>query len=313
MFGTPPLTIDTKMPYYQVRVKKNNAKWIFAFDLSKEKVVEEILLPFKKQETFMCKSALIRYSEIDQFGVFETEIPSSEILKKTTAKRILKGLMGSKEGEIYLINATSIFSHGKDVTKELLKELKINLNTPFKSDADTQRENDKKQNLSNRDNEQTSIEVDEQTEHARSLLYELENTLRQFVSSKIDDNSGEIDQEFIRSWESTKKKEFLPPRKPLEAELINYSSFEHLRRIITQNNNWDKIFKKYFGRQTGVISRINEIDEIRDTIAHNRILSDFDYKSFITFYNELMGVHRNKLGKTFWYRNSAIHSKSVNK
>ena len=294
LFGTQPITMDTKMPYYHVRVKKNNSQWVFAFDLPKEKVEEEILLPFKKQETFMYKSAVIRYSEIDRFGVFETEIPSSEILNKTKAKRIVKNLMGTKE-EPYLVNAKEIFSHGKDVTEELLKGLSVNSHTSaqLESPVNNGQKSDEKQVLSVQDNKQPLIRIDDQTEHARSLLYELENTLRQFVSSKIAINNCEIDEDFVKSWESTKKKEFLPPRKPLETPLINYSSFEQLRRIITQNNNWEKIFKSHFGRQNGVISRINEIDEIRDTIAHNRILSDFDYKSFITFYNELMGCIEN--------------------
>jgi hypothetical protein len=70
------------MPYYHLRVKKNSGQWVFAFDLSKQKIIEDILIPFKKQESFMCKSTLVRFSDIDRLGVNETDIPSSEILKK---------------------------------------------------------------------------------------------------------------------------------------------------------------------------------------------------------------------------------------
>ena len=129
------------------------------------------------------------------------------------------------------------------------------------------------------DQDKAGIIFNQQTEDSRLLLYTLENKLRQFVSSKIQENKGKIDEAFIKAWESAKKKEFLPPRKPLESDLINYSTFDQLKKLIVQNENWSKIFRKYFGRPEGVISRINELDEIRDTIAHNRIISDFDYES----------------------------------
>ena len=85
-----------------------------------------------------------------------------------------------------------------------------------------------------------------------------------------------------------KKKEAQPQRKPIDNELIDYSTFDQLKKIIIQNENWDKIFKKYFRRQDGVISRINELDDIRDTIARNRMLSDFDYDCFKTLYGQIL-------------------------
>lgn len=130
--------------------------------------------------------------------------------------------------------------------------------------------------------------VSPQTESTHLLLYSLENKLREFVAKKIKANGAKVDANIMRDWEHKKAKEALPPRKPLNSELINYSSFDQLRLIITQNENWEKVFKKYFGRQTGVISRLNELDDIRDTIAHNRMLSDFDYQSFKTLYDQIM-------------------------
>lgn len=107
--------------------------------------------------------------------------------------------------------------------------------------------------------------------------------------SKIQENYGKINEDFTKDWQSTKKKESLPPRKSLESDLINYSAFDQLKRIIVQNENWSKIFKGYFVRQDGVISRISELDDIRDTIAHNRIISSFDYNSLKTLHGEIFG------------------------
>lgn len=270
------------MTYYHVSIKKSNtSEWIFLYDLSKKQLEDDILTPFKKQESFMCGVSVIRFAEIDAFGINETQLSSSEILKKTKRKRLFEKLFNSQQYEgIYIIDAQAIVSSGRDVTNELLKGFNIPEKNSTKLDSMT---------FVDSQIPSKPIVTEEQTEHARSLLYQLENSLRQFVSLKIKENNGKIDDSFINDWKNSKKKEFLKPRKPLETEIINYSSFDQLRRIITQNENWDKIFKNYFGRPNGIISRINEIDEIRDTIAHNRRLSDFDYKSFITFYNELMG------------------------
>jgi hypothetical protein len=126
------------------------------------------------------------------------------------------------------------------------------------------------------------------TEDAHQLLFSLENKLRQFISDKIQEANGKIEESMIKDWEGAKRKEAQPQRKPINYELINYSTFDQLKKIIIQNENWEKIFRKYFRRQDGVISRINELDDIRDTIAHNRMLSVFDYDCFKTLYSEIL-------------------------
>ena len=132
------------------------------------------------------------------------------------------------------------------------------------------------------------------TEDAHYLLYSLENKLRQFIAIKLKEGNGRIEESMIKDWQGTKRKEAQPQRKPIDYELINYSTFDQLKKIIIQNENWDKIFKPYFRRQDGVISRINEIDDIRDTIAHNRKLSDFDYDCFRTLNAQILNCIGNK-------------------
>lgn len=132
------------------------------------------------------------------------------------------------------------------------------------------------------------------TEDVHQLLYSLESKLRQFVSAKIQEANGRIDEGIIRDWESSKRKEALPTRKPIDYDIIYYSTFDQLKMIIVQNENWEKIFKRYFGRPNGVISRINELDDIRNTIAHNRMLSEFDYDCFKTLYGQILSCIETK-------------------
>lgn len=131
-------------------------------------------------------------------------------------------------------------------------------------------------------------DIDEKTERARRLLFKLENTLRCFIISRIGADKERIQESFLKGWKSSRRKEKTPPRKPLDYELIYYSTFENLKKIILQNENWSQLFQKNFGRQDGIISRLTELDSIRNTIAHNRLLSDFDYRSFIMLYEQIM-------------------------
>ena len=136
--------------------------------------------------------------------------------------------------------------------------------------------------------EHDSAIIDEKTENAKKLLFQLENVLRDFVISQIGDDDKRIKKSFINDWKSSKKKEFTRPRKPLEYNLIYYSTFNQLKKIIIDNENWSQLFQKYFGRQEGIISRLHELDSIRVTLAHNRILSDFDFRSFKILYEQIM-------------------------
>jgi hypothetical protein len=148
---------------------------------------------------------------------------------------------------------------------------------------------DKKLKMLEEDNKQLKeLTAIAKTEDAHQLLYSLENKLRQFVFTKIQEANGRIDESMIRDWEAVKKKEAQPQRKPIDYDLIYYSTFDQLKKVIVQNENWEKIFRKYFRRRDGVISRINELDDIRDTIAHNRMLSDFDYDCFKTLYHQIL-------------------------
>jgi len=128
---------------------------------------------------------------------------------------------------------------------------------------------------------------DQQTEIARSLLYDLENRLRVFVESRIGGDYTKVKESILKGWQSAKKKENMPWRKPLDFGLIYYSGFDELRIIITQSENWSKLFQKHFGRPEGIISRLCELDSIRDTIAHNRVISSFDFESLKALHREI--------------------------
>ena len=122
-----------------MRIRKNNSdKWIFACDLTKKEAKEEFLSPFEKQKTFICESNVIRHSEIDKFGIIETKLSSSEIYKKTKAKRVAERFLGLKyDEELYSMDERELVNSGRDVTEELRQELNIQGQESSKPDLST--------------------------------------------------------------------------------------------------------------------------------------------------------------------------------
>lgn len=122
--------------------------------------------------------------------------------------------------------------------------------------------------------------------NAYSMLYNLENSLRMFVEKKLREEFGD------QWWESgvTQRdiRQGAGERKAVEPDsnlsLINYTEFRDLRRII--NNNWE-IFRDTFQSQSGIVSRIEELESIRNTIAHTRLLSNDDLAKLELFSKEI--------------------------
>ena len=84
--------------------------------------------------------------------------------------------------------------------------------------------------------------------------------------------------------------------KPIDYDLIHYLNFDKIRLMITQNENWCRIFYRCFGRPEGIISRLGELDSIRDAIAHGRHISDFDFNALKTLYEQLLACMEEKAG-----------------
>jgi predicted nucleotide-binding protein len=112
------------MTFYHVRIKRNNSpRWIFEYDLTKTQLEDKILSSFKKQQPFMCGTHVVRFSEIDSFGINETELSSIQILQKNRAKRVFEKIMSTDVRRNYLIDAEQVVYSGKDVTQEFIDEL----------------------------------------------------------------------------------------------------------------------------------------------------------------------------------------------
>jgi len=125
--------------------------------------------------------------------------------------------------------------------------------------------------------------------NAYSILYQLENQLRIFIEKKLcEEYKEEFWQKGIplrvrRNAEQRKERE---PNSPLS--LLYYTEFSDLRKIMQKDENWHTIFKKHFTTLEQIISRLDELENIRHTIAHTRLLSNDDFEKLELFYREIM-------------------------
>lgn len=121
--------------------------------------------------------------------------------------------------------------------------------------------------------------------NAYSILYQLENGLRIFMEKKLrevfDANWWErgVTPNDIRERADARK-----ASEQSNLSLINYTEFGDLGRIIV--NNW-KIFEPVFKTQKGVISRLEELEPLRNKIAHSRLLSNHELEKLNLFFKEI--------------------------
>jgi len=133
-------------------------------------------------------------------------------------------------------------------------------------------------------------------EEAYGLLYQLENNLRKFVAdtlSSVESNwiDNLVEESVRKKWESIKtEEESCNWLRPISHESIYYSDFVDLKRII--DKNWETVFSKKLHRKHRevLVSRIVELEPIRNMIAHNRKISDEAVKHLKILYDDFSNI-----------------------
>jgi len=121
--------------------------------------------------------------------------------------------------------------------------------------------------------------VPKENKKAYEYLYILENKLRKLIVEVLTKKSNEnnlsgwttlIQRNIIQKWEKRKSEEDRNYQRVGESsKLVDYSEFGDIKLIIQKN--WDE-FSKIFNDQEVIGSKLDELEVIRNTIAHNRKL-----------------------------------------
>jgi hypothetical protein len=142
--------------------------------------------------------------------------------------------------------------------------------------------------------------VSDHPESGYAVLKELEEQLRHFVSSRVENRFGKewwkgTDMSFLadRWHERRLMNERTNADKKTEKEpLISYASFSDYRRIINNPFAWDA-FEEYFPDRNWINQRLKELDPIRNAIMHHTPLKDDDYARLNLYAKDIL----NKIDK----------------
>ena len=120
---------------------------------------------------------------------------------------------------------------------------------------------------------------------AYRLLFVIEVGLRELILETLEAKCGpfwykerlpgEILQAYreARDYERRTKWLQLVPHHP-----IYYLDFPHLRIVIERSNNWEDVFRELFDRRDVFVATLNELEPIRNRVAHNRKVSTPDLR-----------------------------------
>ncbi len=144
------------------------------------------------------------------------------------------------------------------------------------------------------------IEKGKKMAEAYTFLYCIENSLRILIEKKLTQDYGpdflkriNIPRETIEKVKKRKieeeKNKWIPTRGSSD---IFYMDFRDLGKII--QTNWSS-FKDVFPDQQWILSKINEIAQIRNLIAHNSYIKEDERGLLKLYYRQILKQVENKL------------------
>ncbi len=148
--------------------------------------------------------------------------------------------------------------------------------------------------------ESREMDYSEPMSNAYVLLFKLEYKLRLFIENKLKEKYGSdwwekgIPSSVKREAEGRKKDELeIGWQVSKDKSIINYIEFKDIDNIISHTDNW-KIFEPYFRDLQNIKAKLNELEYIRNDIAHTRVLSDEGYNRLTSYFKEIMAMISKK-------------------
>lgn len=137
------------------------------------------------------------------------------------------------------------------------------------------------------------LENGKRMSQAYVILYCLENLLRDFIDNTLTKYIGEdfenkifISNDVKKNVKSRKNDESKKVWLPLRGDkLVYYLDFKDLGDVIA--NNWES-FKTLFPNQPWIKSKIDELYDIRNLVAHNSLLNDTAFKALEVDYEQIV-------------------------
>lgn len=131
-----------------------------------------------------------------------------------------------------------------------------------------------------------------QMAEAYTYLYSVENSLRLFIEKVAKEKYGDsyfsqltVPRNLQRTIAERQKNDDANKWLSVRGTELFYLDFKDLGAVI--DNNWD-IFKDYFPSQSFILSKLNDMAECRNKIAHNSYVDDIERNLMKTYYNVIL-------------------------
>lgn len=133
--------------------------------------------------------------------------------------------------------------------------------------------------------------------NAYELLKHLESSLRVSIEKALSEISADwwnekIPNDVKQKAENRKKRneKQWPWIAVNNLHAIHYIDFPDYAKIITRRDNWNAVFEKIFGNSERIIFKLNELEPIRNAIAHARDISQRDLLKLYLYTDEITTV-----------------------
>lgn len=134
--------------------------------------------------------------------------------------------------------------------------------------------------------------------NAYEILFHLENRLRRFIESKLRSEHGpdwwdsRVSQNIRKAVDNLKQSEsHLSWKVSASENITDYLLFKHLEQIII--TNWE-VFKSIFHSQQRIIHRLGELEGMRHSIAHTRMLSQDGMNRLDQYSQDLLNMIKSE-------------------
>lgn len=132
-------------------------------------------------------------------------------------------------------------------------------------------------------NVQTPLDAPLQNLCGLNLIFKLENGLREFVVEELSKLFGprwykqRLPGDILKKYaDSISIQRQIRWSKIIPHHPIYYVDFPDLKKIIERQDNWDDCFSKFFGRKDLISATLSELEPVRNSLAHNRLITADD-------------------------------------
>lgn len=129
---------------------------------------------------------------------------------------------------------------------------------------------------------------------AYDILFKLETMLRGFIRDILEDHFKDeggwlkrIPRKIIDKCEKRARKEKESYQDLGSDFLMDYADFRDLKEIILEKENWERGFMTFFRNKQIIAIKLVELEPIRNTIAHNRKISDRELSRLRLFSDDI--------------------------